>query len=362
MSSLPPEVHEFVDDIARWRRAVASRAPSYHRVLHELVGVLEGDTPDARELAERFAETWAHRAFRVFYDRPLLFLASLRMDALVDGDEHPLWCALGAPAPQPECVTPERLLASLRGESVWRSLRSRSVQTNETSRAVAWLWPAELMGATGEGARPLQLFEVGAAAGLNLIADRLASPWKSASGELLCTAKAPSVLERSGIDASPLDACAADDAAWLRACVWAGETERLSRLEAAIEAFRASPARVQRGDVTEVPERMRALGAAREPPALVFAFQTIVRDYLDDAARASYERGMRGWLEDSPVATAVWTELEADHADPSLPVTLVAHARDGGGVRDFVLGSTGPHPAVVTVNDESTRGFARIFR
>jgi hypothetical protein len=54
--------------------------------------------------------------------------------------------------------------------------------------------------------------------------------------------------------------CSDGDANWLRACVWAGERERIARLEAGIAAFRASPAELVAGDVTIAPERLRALG------------------------------------------------------------------------------------------------------
>jgi hypothetical protein len=30
----------FIDDITRWRKAVPTRAPSYHRILEELVALL----------------------------------------------------------------------------------------------------------------------------------------------------------------------------------------------------------------------------------------------------------------------------------------------------------------------------------
>ena len=90
----------FVEDIAKWRAATAQRAPSYHRVLEELVAVL-----DEPSVARRFEQAWRERTFRAFYDRPLLFLASLRRDALAEGAGHPLWNAIGAPEANPASVT-----------------------------------------------------------------------------------------------------------------------------------------------------------------------------------------------------------------------------------------------------------------
>src|SRR4051812_9485751 len=93
---------DFVDDMAQWRRAAGSRAPSYHRILQELAAVLAEDSREGADLVDRFRAAWAGRTFRIFYDRPLLLLAALRMDALVEGDVHPLWSALVSPEPDPK--------------------------------------------------------------------------------------------------------------------------------------------------------------------------------------------------------------------------------------------------------------------
>jgi len=167
-----------LEDIARWRQAAGARAPSYHRLLEEFVALLDGDTAEGMDLKARLHETWASRIFRIFYERPLLLLAALRMDALVEGTAHPLWPVLVATEPDPTAATRGALLDALARGSVWQSLRTQFIQTNETSRAVAWLWPAHIMGCD-HGVRPLVLVEVGSAAGLNLTADRLPGPWTS---------------------------------------------------------------------------------------------------------------------------------------------------------------------------------------
>jgi hypothetical protein len=349
----------FVRDIARWRQAVGARAPSYHRLFQELVVLLEDGSPEGAGLASRLHEAWSSRRFRIFYDRPLLFVAALRMAALAEGPGHPLWSALAARDPDPDRVQRGALLEALASDSVWRSLRTKFVQTNETSRAVAWLWPAEIIGC-GAGARPLALVEVGTAAGLNLVADHLPSPWSSSEGLHLPTVHAPHTVLRLGIDRHPLDARSDEDANWLRACVWVGEHERLERLESAITAFRSAPAELETGDVTEIPGRLRTLSAEREDRTVVLAFQTIVRDYLAAQAREEYERGMRRWLEDTPAA--VWVELEIDHRDPDKGVPIVAHAVEASGAVEIVLGVTGYHPETVTVDEAAVERLSRLFR
>jgi hypothetical protein len=352
---VPDPIAGFLDDRAAWRAAAGARAPAYQRLLAELARLLGDGTPEAADLADRLRAAWAGRAFQIFYDRPLLTLAALRMDALAEGPGHPLWPAVAAARPDPEAVRRSALVDAFARDGVWRSLRERFVQTNETSRALAWLWPAAIIGC-GDGARPLELLEVGAAAGLNLVADRLPAPWIRAGGGPLPTARAPRTRTSLGIDAHPLDPLAGDGAGWLRACVWAGEEERLARLEAGIAAFREAPAQLVRGDVTDAPDRLRALSAAAPERAVVLAFQTIVRDYLPPETAAAWRRGMEGWLAGEPPGRALWIELEVDHDDPQKRVPIVAHLRDGA----ITLGVTGYHPTSVAVDDGAVERLARL--
>jgi hypothetical protein len=235
------------------------------------------------------------------------------------------------------------VVEALQRASLWTSLATRFVQTNETSRAVAWLWPATILGA------PVTLAEIGTAAGLNLVADHLERPWTRSTGERLLPDPPPPVVARWGIDAHPLDARREDDALWLRACVWAGERDRIDRLERAIAAFRAHPAILETGDAADAPRRLRTLSGA------VIAFQTLVRDYLDPTTRTAYEDGMRQWLHDVP--RTVWIELEMDPSDPEHGVPITAHVRDD----TIVLGRTTYHPSTVAVDEDAVARFRAAF-
>lgn len=346
----------FADDVRRWCDAAGSRAPAYQKLLGELLALLGGSGSEAVAVRERLQGAWAARTFRVFYDRPLLVVAALRRDALVEGTGHPLWSALAREEPIAGDITPGALFDALARDSFWESIRTRFVQTNETSRAIAWLWPAALV-----GERPLALFEVGAAAGLNLVADRLPRPWTTALGAPLPGALAPRITARIGLDAHPLDVRDDDDANWLRACVWAGERARLGRLEAALAELRSSPVELRRGDVTEASEMLRDLSSRSPAGAVVLAFQTIVRDYLDEQTRAAHERGMRRWLEDARPSSAVWVELEIVHGD-RVHVPIVAHTREASGVTDVVLGATSYHPESVEIDARAVERFGAVFR
>jgi len=128
----------------------------------------------------------------------------------------------------------------------------RRTQTNEVGRCGV-LYPAL---ATLDG--PLALLEVGASAGLLLLLDRycyeydgwpagdLASPVKvrtAPRGRVPLPSEMPEVVWRAGIDLNPLDVTSEQDVAWLRACIWPGETERMARFEAAVSVARTAPPR-----------------------------------------------------------------------------------------------------------------------
>jgi hypothetical protein len=62
----------------------------------------------------------------------------------------------------------------------------------------------------------------------------------------------PEVLARVGVDADPVDVTDADDARWLRACVWPDQREAAGRLDAEIALAATDPPLLLRGDPVEV--------------------------------------------------------------------------------------------------------------
>lgn len=338
-------------ELARMRGVVRGRSPAYERALELLPTALAG--PAAR----RLEAAWQGRRFRAWYERPLLLLAALRSDALASGPGHPLFDGFAADAPEPAAVTEARLAAALdgaRGE-VLEALASRSAQTNETARAVAWLWPAALAGAS-RGGRALAVADVGAGAGLNLVADLLPPVWTTRDGAPLETARDVRAVARLGLDPAPLDALDPRDAHWLRACVWPGDRRGEERLAAAIEAFRAArprpdaPVLVPIG-ASNVPARLDLLSAA-ETGTLVVAYRTAVRGPLEQGERAEYEQGMRDWVGSRPPGHAAWIELEPSAAAGEPVGALVAHARaPWGEVRSLELARCDLHALRLEVRE-----------
>jgi hypothetical protein len=159
-------------------------------------------------------------------------------------DEARLWAAI------------ERTLRQC-GEAL-RPWLDSAPQTNEVGRSA--LLMAGLMAVAQRFALPLDLLELGASAGLNLLLDRyfydlggvaagdpasplgLAPEWKGPpppAGEV-------AVASRSGVDLRPMDP--RRDRERLLAYVWPDQPARLARIEAALAIAAADPPAVERGD------------------------------------------------------------------------------------------------------------------
>jgi hypothetical protein len=355
-----------VEDIKTARRDLLSaRHPAYHRLLG-VVMALAGDAGDS--LGARFERAWRTRTFPTFYERPLLILAALRADALQEGKSHPLHAAIAATTPDPDVITVETVAASLGRErlGVWSTMTTRRVQTNDTSRAVTWLWPAHIAGCDG-GQRRVALVDIGASAGLNLVADRLPAIWSDAAtrSPIPCAAKIDAVV-RMGFDTRPLDIKSSDDVLWMRSCIWPGETARLARFEASVHAMRAAAASpsgpsIERLTASLVPERLEALAASMAPGTLLLAYHTLVSGYLEPAERESYRKGMIALLSRRPAGSTVWAELELDDARRRLPAVLTVHARERASVRSLRLGRSSQHPGEIEVDGVAVEELGRLF-
>jgi hypothetical protein len=198
-------------------------------------------------------------------------------------------------------------------------LRSRATQTNEVGRC-AYLRPCI---ATASDGRPLALIEVGASAGLNLNLDRYAYDFgatQAGTAPLTITTELrgevppleiPEVGWRAGIDLAP-----APDPAWLRACVFADQPDRLARLDAALAIAREHPPRLIEGDAIELlPEVIASVPDGMQP----VVFHTAVIYYLTEE--------QRGQLDE--VAGQV-THVSAEEGVPEGGLRLQVDGRDVG--------------------------------
>ena len=145
------------------------------------------------------------------------------------------------------------------------------VRTNETGRC-AVLYPAIAEAARRAGANAVGLIDVGCSAGLNLNVDRVgitystgqslgdpSSPVQLSASVVgdrpIPTRAMPEVVVRVGVDLDPVDVTDADDARWLRACLWPDQPdqpERAARLEAEMALAATAPPLLLHGDAVEV--------------------------------------------------------------------------------------------------------------
>jgi hypothetical protein len=293
----------------------------------------------------------------------LILLASMRTDALVTGPRHPLARALANDdAPHATAIHRDTLLDALSPDrlALWLMVATRRVQTNEVSRAFAWRFPAHLAGCS-DGKRPLALVDIGASGGLNLVADRLTGSWVDASGAPLPVVTSPKIVARVGFDQAPLDFTRDDDTSWARACIWPGELERLRNFDDAVAGLRTEPPTIHRLNATLVPTRLLELSRALPEDALLLAYQTVVRAYMEPERRETYVRGMRSFVAQSSPKRVAWLELELDDLGPP-PASLTAHVPDGeGSVHSFVLARSSYHPREIDVR-AGAAAFARAMQ
>ncbi len=209
----------------------------------------------------------------------------------------------------------------------------------------------------------MALVDLGTSAGLNLIADDLPALWVDEHEHPMPLEPRPPVGLRLGIDRAPLDVRRADDAMWLRACVWPSDRQRLARLEQAIGAFKA------RVDAPVLEARALANAATMLdslPDAMfVLCVQTIVRDYLAPDERKRYEHGMREFLLKRPRSACV-VELEVDLVNTKVSeqsAAIVARfVNREADLEELVLARTHPHPRQLFTNRDSIDAFTAAFR
>lgn len=184
-----------------------------------------------------------------------------------------------------------------RGDWVAGFVREQRIQTNEVQRCFALL-PLFLTVARQAG-RPLDLLELGASAGFNLLWDRYryryrAGVWGRAdaplelSGEEEVAVPAEllgvdvEVRRRRGIDLAPVDATDEHGLRLLLSFVRDEQVQRRIRLAAAVLAD--DPPELIRGDYLEL---LPTVLAGRDDETLTVAFQTLSTVYLTDEQRAS---------------------------------------------------------------------------
>jgi hypothetical protein len=213
--------------------------------------------------------------------RPNLLLAAVHY-LLLGGTDHPLGAFYDTIRPS-DAVPPDRPVGPVfadfcrtHSERLLELVTTRSTQTNEVGRCSVLLPAFCAIAQSYGGTEPLALLDVGSSAGLTLLFDRYSYTYHqgddgpvleagdtSSPVALDCSMRSPldqlprlavpSIMDRLGLDLSPIDASAEDQALWLLACLWPDALVRFHRLKAALELWRSSSDRPElvQGDMVD---------------------------------------------------------------------------------------------------------------
>jgi hypothetical protein len=220
-----------------------------------------------------------------------------------------------------------------RDANLVRSLASPP-QTNEIARS-GMLLPGFLFIAR-KYRMPLAIHEIGSSAGLNLNFDRFhyrygSLEWGAASSPVQLAPEVRgnppplegrlSIVSREGCDIAPVDLTDPVKRLGLRSYIWADQTARLERLDAAIGVAKQFPVRVVASDAARFVKKSlteRTLGQA------FVLFHSIMWQYMPEATKSAIESSIHetgaSAIADSPIA---WLRMEplapkARHATLSL--------------------------------------------
>lgn len=234
-----------------------------------------------------------------------------------------------------------RMLIAGRQHELAAVVRARRTQTNEPARC------ATLLPALVSLPQPLALLEVGASAGLTLLADRYCYDYAGhritgtdpAAPVLTCQPRGsvplpeqvPVVAWRAGLDINPLDVTSDDDVQWLQCLLWPGEGHRAECLAAAIAVARRDPPTVHRGDLIS---GLPALAAQAPAEATLVIYHSAVLAYIDPPRRRQFADTVRE-------LDAVWLSNEGAAVLPH--IAMPTHERGS-----FVLVRDGTTPVAFT--------------
>jgi hypothetical protein len=189
-----------------------------------------------------------------------------------------------------------------------RSRLHRTVQTNEPGRSAVLF--GGLLWLTDRHRRPIRLLEVGASAGLNLLADRYAyvvggrelgdpasplrfeEPWAPPPAiDLKAAAAKLEITARGGCDPTPLDPTRPDDQITLLSYIWPDELHRIDRMRAALSVAARDPALVTASPGSEwLPEALATGGDAE----LTVVWHSVMRQYVESAEWEAIELALDG--------------------------------------------------------------------
>ncbi len=308
-------------------------APLYARLFELLGDWFEADGPDP-------VVDWllAVSKERQTLDITLLLLAGLHRDVLNGVPEVAelarYYPTVGGERPFSHPHLPHTLRQAIlaRRDALAPFIQTATVQTNATSRGVAWLLPLLYT-----GWEAVHLVDLGASAGLNLAAEmrnyRLsvndAHTLDIGSGQPiqffmqshgdfhppLAIRHQPQILTRTGCDLAPFPLHTLADEQTLSAYIWADHPHRLERLREGIAAFRQAnqgnaPIRLYPANLPHDLPQFLSQHIPATPDHPVVIYNTYMTAYLDDKG-ASFQQYIANWAatQNRPVLWLQWEPL-----------------------------------------------------
>ncbi len=274
---------------------------------------------------------------------PLRLVGGLH--ALVRRGSLPDLAPLYPPHPLPDLPVLEKTLAEVlpRAEDRLLPWLDLPPQTNEPMRS-APLMAGLLAIAQETHGLPFALYEVGASAGLLLVLDR----YRHSLGDMAAGASDASVLikpeweglsppdaqvqivRRQGSDLEPLNVRDQDDRERLLAYIWADQTDRLARVEAALEIAASAPPHLDRAEAGAWTERM--IDVKPEVGVARVLMHAVAMQYASEETRERIAaHAARVGAQASDGAPFAWLRFEADpefDERGSLRLTLWPGGRD----------------------------------
>lgn len=325
------ETQEWVANITRQAAFTRGYSPLSAAILDCLAGWLAAGPGAAAEVLavrRRFlafvgARTWDNDLEPILKLAATLHSHVLRGDPRVAGLRPYYRTVIGsgtrdAAAPDEPGFAGELLAAlSALGDELLGQAERWQIQTNETARGVTWLLPAALL-----QIEAAYVVELGASAGLNLLADLRRFDLRWGDGEALrlglgeapqfaieCSGprpalagqvRPPEVIGRTGADARVVDLDLPDAETQLAACIWGDQPQRMQRLQEALElrrGLRGTPqaARMLKARLPDETDELLRAAVPVHPVAPVILFDTYVTAYFNDVDHRALVRAVEAF-------------------------------------------------------------------
>ncbi len=204
-------------------------------------------------------------------------------------------------------------------------------QTNEVRRASA-LMPA-LLNLSAQCQLPINLYEMGASAGLNLALDHFAYQFaeqhfgpEGAPFTLQPDWQGPTpphtalnIASRAGCDLNPLNTIHAENATRLMSYIWPDQIKRVARTEKAINLANQLNIKI---DAADAASWLKQKLADLKPGQLHVVYNTVAFQYFPAAAQQEIRNLLAAKGAEADAATPlVWLQLEVDGQKPGFAIT-----------------------------------------